>query len=289
MKKFIVKSATFFTILVSILILTITIINYNINKKAFFNFKNNVSSIILGNSHSQAAFNDSIIPNCINFSCSGESYLYSYYKAKKIIENLKIKTIYIEFTNIQIHSTNNDWIWGDEPFTNRFPVFSPFFDFNTHFFLIDKNLKGYLNGLSLLLKKNISKVLFKNYNFTNELGGYKKLKGAMEIKHDKKDVESFLSKTNNKISFSNIFWLKKIDKLCDNNNIKIVFIRSPQHRNYILRKNENYLQLIKNMFFKDNIFLDFNDYINNDAYYVDYGHLNEFGSKKISNHFKKII
>ncbi|MBG15860.1 MAG: hypothetical protein CL853_05860 [Crocinitomicaceae bacterium] len=290
MKKFLKNIIGF---ILTILILFVSILlttNFIVNNNANFKLDNNITHIIVGNSHSECSFNDSIITNCSNLSLSGESYLYTFFKTKKIIELNNIKNITIEFTNIQIHSTNNEWIWGDEPFSKRFPIFSPFFDFNTHVFLLRKNIKQYINGTLLTLNKNLSKIILNNYSYKNKIGGFKKLTKQFNFKNYKeKEVESFL-KNNSKtdISFTNLHWLKKIIILCENKNINVNLVRSPQHLKYFLRKNESDFQLIKKLFFNEVEFIDLNNFKLNNTDFADLGHLNFNGSKKTSIHFNNL-
>ena len=83
----------------------------------FANFKIKESSriLIVGHSHSECAYNDSLINNVVNFSQSGESYFYTYFKTKKFIEqNPNIQTVLIEFSNNQIAFSMNNWIWAEK-------------------------------------------------------------------------------------------------------------------------------------------------------------------------------
>ncbi len=93
-----------------------------INEYAEFKLPDNPKYIVLGHSHPECAFNDSLIQNFKNLSQSGESYFYTYFKCKKILEtNASIKVVFIEFTNNQLDETMNDWIWKDKYLKYRFP------------------------------------------------------------------------------------------------------------------------------------------------------------------------
>ena len=69
----------------------------------YFSIPTAKSSVILGHSQSECGFNDSLIEGFYNLSQSGEGYPYSYFKAKKILENNNhIDHIFIVYTNNQI-------------------------------------------------------------------------------------------------------------------------------------------------------------------------------------------
>ena len=64
-------------------------INFTLNSytrsKSQFDLKKQPKSIVVGHSHPECAFNDSLIQEFKNFSSSGESYFYTYPKLKNII------------------------------------------------------------------------------------------------------------------------------------------------------------------------------------------------------------
>lgn len=111
MKKFVSKSTLFF--LITTLLLTASLIFSNLIIDKNFNYKldSNIKCLILGHSHTEGAFNDSLISNAKNLSRGGEHYFYTYVKARKTIEaNPQISTIFLELTNNQISKDMVYWI-----------------------------------------------------------------------------------------------------------------------------------------------------------------------------------
>jgi len=113
---------------------------FEINRNANFKLEPNIDKIIVGHSHSDCTYNDSIIPNFKNLYQSGESYFFTFYKLQKIVEiNPQIKTIYFELTNNQIDTSMERWTF-EKPFLEaRLSVHEPFTTFKDKIFLFKTN------------------------------------------------------------------------------------------------------------------------------------------------------
>ena len=84
-----------------------------IKNSANFKLKPQTKYLVLGHSHPECAFNDSLINNLKNLAQTGESYYYTYFKTIKVLEqNPSIEIVFVEFTNNQIYELMNNWIWG---------------------------------------------------------------------------------------------------------------------------------------------------------------------------------
>src|SRR5688572_3458168 len=71
--------------------------------------------LVVGHSHPECAFNDSLVPGLVNLANSGEAYIYTSIKAQKMLaENPHIKTLFIEYSNNQVNARMDEWTWGDE-------------------------------------------------------------------------------------------------------------------------------------------------------------------------------
>ena len=153
------------------------LIGFLLLNKYFANFKIKKSSTILivGHSYSECAYNDSLINDVENFSQTGESYFYTYFKTKKLIEkNPEIQTILIEFSNNQININMNDWIWAKKFISYRFPKYGSFMDINSYLILLEQNPKS-LSSSTRILIKNCIKNTFTGYKFQEDIGGYRYL------------------------------------------------------------------------------------------------------------------
>ncbi len=137
MKKFIYTNFIFFSVFTCLVFFLFQGLAILIEKNADFNIKNDTKTIIIGHSHSECAYNDSLIENFENFSLSGESYYYTFPKVKKIIEhNPQIETVFIEFTNNQISKNVEKWIWDKKYISYYYPIYSPFIDFQDKLSLV---------------------------------------------------------------------------------------------------------------------------------------------------------
>ena len=67
-------------------------INSFLNTKADFKLDSNVKSLILGHSHPERAYNDTLIPFTKNLSGAAESYLYTLAKTSQLRSMLLVHT-----------------------------------------------------------------------------------------------------------------------------------------------------------------------------------------------------
>jgi hypothetical protein len=75
MRKFLIQIFLFSFSLLSVFLLVIIISNKVIDSKNIFKLTNNINYLILGHSHPECDFNDSLIDNTKNLAQSGELYL----------------------------------------------------------------------------------------------------------------------------------------------------------------------------------------------------------------------
>lgn len=295
MKTFIKNVLIFISLYLGIILLTELSTSSIINKYANFKLSSKPKYIILGHSHPECAFNDSLINNFKNLAQSGESYYYTYFKVKKILEqNPSIETIFIEYTNNQINSEMNDWIWDDKHLSNRYTFYSPFISLSNQFILIQNNKKGYLNSFSYSIKSKLPTIIKRDYDYTNKIGGYLylvrdktdsllKYSKSLNLKND------ILTNNSNNISDNNLLYLKKTIQLIKNYNKNIFLIRSPQHQKYNGYVNESMYKNILYNRFSDIEYLDFSSFPLSNSEFGDLEHLNHNGAKTFSIWFNKLI
>ncbi len=127
MKKYIYRVVLFMSIFIALFVFYEFITSRYISLRADFKLKTKPKYIVLGHSHPETAFNDSLISDVFNLAQSGESYFYTFQKVKEVLnQNKSITTIFIEFTNNQINKEMDNWIWGDKYINNRYPLYSSF-------------------------------------------------------------------------------------------------------------------------------------------------------------------
>lgn len=254
--------------------------------------------VILGHSHPECAYNDSLISNCKNLAQSGEAYLYTYLKIKKIIsENKQIKTIFIEFEPGQIDTIMDSWTWDDEHISSSFARYYPLMRYPEFKLLWQKNSSAILTYFpKTFIKKmghNLISILGnKNIETDNQFGGYKFITRAKLDSLLKTMVnfpENPAKAINPIISYTNIEYLSKIINYCKQNDLKVLLIRSPLYKTYGNDNSEREFRNILNTSFSQTEFIDFRNFPLENEQYGDLGHLNFKGAKTFSIFFDDLI
>lgn len=289
MKSFIVKVQMFLTVLITVLISLFLSYRYLANFK--LNDKNSDSILIVGHSHPECAYNDSLIMNTVNFAESGESYFYTYVKVKKLIEqNPEIQTVLIEFTNNQIDYGMNEWIWNDENVNYRFPKYGAFMDAESYLLLLNHNPETLINSSKVLMKNSL-KNIFTGFKFQDGIGGFlyldKNLADSVSTKSPVKAKKA--KKSGNEVSKYNIKYLRETIDYLRYEKKDVFLVRSPQHKSYKGYRNEKQFQEILQAQFSDLEFLDFSNFPLPDSEFADYEHLNYKGAKKYSIWFNDLL
>ena len=281
-----------FILLTCSAIFTLIYLTDSITKKyASFKIDKNVKYIVVGHSHPECAFNDSLIANFKNLGNSGESYFYTYFKLKQLIkQNSNIETVFIEFTNNQIDKSMNEWVWDNKYLSYRFPLYSPYMNCMDKYTIMKNNFSGFQNAMSLSLKNKIGRLFSNDFNFSNEIGGY------LYLERDKTDsliqnmpIDSVKNNSVTDISETNLQYLSKIVELCKENKKKIILIRSPQHKMYKGYHNETIYKSILNSRFSNVEYLDFSKFPLLNSEFGDLEHLNHKGATRFSIWFNQLL
>lgn len=290
MPKFIKLTFLFLALLFTALLLIIAVPEYFVDKNAIFKLPTNTSHIVLGHSHPECAYNDSLISNFRNLAESGESYFYTYLKAKKILEhNPSIETVFIEFTNNQIIEEMNDWTWDNRHLKFRYSRYSSFLQPEDKYVLLSNNFKDYVNTNAISTRDNLVRVLKSNYNFSGNMGGYAYLvrDKTDSLLNNRKPIERL--PRAKKISEVNLLYLTKTVDLCKQHGKKVFLIRSPQHKMYEGYYNEKTYQEIIKTKFSDVDYLDFSTFPLTNSEFADLDHLNHKGAKVYSEWFNELL
>lgn len=290
MKQFIKLSISFSIVLFTLIFALVNATEFIVNKNSVFKLNTDTRYLVLGHSHPECAFNDSLIDDLKNLSQSAESYYYTYFKTKKIIQqNPSIETVFIEFTNNQINESMNDCIWKEKYMSYRYPIYAPFMNLSDKSILVKNNLSGYFNSTSLSFKHNFKKILNRNFNYSKSVGGY------LYLERDKTDsLVNNIKKDNPQsenlgISEYNIYYLTKIIDFCEEHGKRVVLIRSPQHSMSSDYSNERLYQKIRNNHFSSIEYLDFSKFPLDNSEFGDLEHLNHKGAKVFSIWFAQLL
>lgn len=290
MGRFLKQFGLFFVLLLAVCLIVFGIQTWNIRKQAIFKFPKDYKYLMLGHSHAECAYNDTLIADFKNIATSGESYFYSYYKLKNVLaQNDSINLVLVEFTNNQIEANMDNWIWDDKYIAKFYSKYGSFIDLRDTGLLLKHNSISVLNNFSVLQKRNLMNVINNDYNYNDDLGGYvyyvqNDLEKAIINQQETEKIKTFKN-----ISQTNLLYLEKIVSLCKQHNKEIVFIRSPQHSKLRTRSNESeFLQIYKNKF-NEVPYFDFNDFEISDAGFKDLGHLNCKGAQIISKALDSLL
>lgn len=293
MKRFIKRIFVFSLLTFIMLIGIIVSSNILINKDSNFSIDKNYAYIVLGHSHPEEAFNDSVIQKTKNFARGGEHYFYTYLKAKKIIEsNPNVKVVFLELTNNQISTDMTKWIEDTQKNLVNIPNFAPVMTFEDHSFLIKKNPWSYFKSQEMVIKNNLNFLLYRKKNILEQRdwgGFYANPRQKVDSIIESNEKQKKLNPTKIVVDTTNLPFVDKIASICKNKGIKLFLIRSPQHPKYIYCENEEQLQKILKTRYSQLFYLDFeNFYLINDDY-ADLEHLNYKGAKKFSLFFDALL
>ena len=256
-----------------------------------YKVEENKNVLILGDSHTEYAIDDTVFTNSINLSHSADSYFYSFLKIRKLKkENPQIDTLLLALSNHNLLVEYEDkWLFNTAHIKSKFRIYTDLMDFSDFMFLLKSNPSAVIQGVIESPKYSI-KLLLKGGLKARDLGNFKtSQRNSLE-----KDIEQ--RKNNNKhrvLEYSQIEtqYLFKIVDFCVNNNIELIFISTPIHPEYLKIKKKE-IQLLKNFYssylsqFK---FLDYSEFDLPDDYFQDLDHLNTNGAKLFTTHLMKEI
>jgi len=259
--------------------------DFLINRPENFQIAPTYSTLIIGHSHSECSLNDSLIDHTLNLSQSGESFFYSYFKVKKLLEaNPGIRRIYIEFTNNCITTEMNEWMYSDKYLNYRYPKYSAMMGLGAKYQLFRHNPKAFMNAQPVSVKTKLKYLFLHRSTFIQDAdwGNYLPVYHTLAAADSLKMVEKIGALPIGELPEDNLVYLRKLVDLCFEHHIEVSFIRSPQHHAYPLRKNQPIFDSILKKRFFDVRFLDFNDFPILKGEFADLEHLNFAGSTRFS-------
>ncbi len=289
MTLFIKKILSFF-LLIAFTVLSVSFLfNSYINKKTQFSLSKNVTNIIFGHSHPEVAFNDSLISNFQNLAQSGESYFYTFLKAKQVFKNNpQIENVFIEFSNIDVTRVRDKEIWSDKYINWRYPNYAAWMRLSEQTLLFTKNPKSVVKVIPKTLKKQWERIIEKQFNYVSTTSGYlyvneSKLDSLIQSNYHLQNPDPDYFKKSNE----NLYYLNKLIDLCLEYDKNVYFVRSPIFKNSFYMWNESLFQEIRNKQFPNIPFLDYVNYQVPNSYFRDLHHLNFMGAADFSRQFNE--
>lgn len=244
-------------------------------------------NIIIGDSNTRWAINDSILSEYSNFSTGGETYLFAYTKLKVLEKNNKIDTLLLSFSPHNI--INNPW-WNDAdemPIENRMPAFYQDYSLESHEDLLKNSPKNYILSLAKIGKTEFGSLFSRKKKKENDLfrfGSYLPSKiNETQIKRIPYNYKK------PKLTEIEVKYLKKIIDECNQKNIHLILIQTP--KNYLRDdyKNYDHKEFYEEYYlnFKNVDFLDFSKFELPKNAYWDINHVDIVGAEFFSNFLEK--
>mgnify|MGYP000288897130 CR=1 FL=1 len=286
MKKFITHIASFFLVFI-VIFASILIFNFVLVSTTKIDIPVSKKILILGDSNSECAINDSIYNHSINLSASSDSYFYSYLKLNKIIESNQIDTLMLSFSPQNIF--DNGWLFNDSHIYSRFRIYYPLMNRDDMMFLIKNNLFASLKSTFAIPKQAILNTAKKLINKPYHYGQFNSLNRNIlfEVQEKLKKGEKlpfFKIPETLRTSDYEIKYLNKIIYLCNRENIKLVLVNMPKRRElleyskYGVKEFNNFYDLN----YSNIEYFDFSKLKMPDDFYGDFVHLNIKGSTYFS-------
>jgi len=275
--SFFFKKIFLMQLIITIPLLLSTLINYVLlSYDNNFKFPGKENILVLGDSHTKYALNDSILSNTYNFSQDAESYFYSYLKLKQFDKkNEQLDTVILSFSQHNIHKCiENKWLLNKQNLRDRLKHYIPLLSIHDYFFIF-KN-RPYMSIYALFNQIKYPAYLFMGKNI---YGGYEELNHDIlkeEIDKQKKHGYRQEYKSFNDSPIETIY-LQKIVEYCKSNDLILILINTPLYNT--LHNKQNGLYNYYEMNFSNTILLDFSKIEMEDRYFGDLVHLSPIGAK----------
>lgn len=290
--KFILRTVQFSAILAVVILVAILVPQIFLKREAQFKLDEKVKYVVFGHSHSECAFDDSRISNFKNLSNAGQSYFYLLPKLRKVLDaNPQVKTVFIEFSNGQIEERMDDWIWGHDKLHNFFPLYAPFLKYEEQRLLLDHNPSDLFSVIPIVAKNSLGRILAMDMQYGDDVGKFKPLEKSIvdSLINDYQHGIREKADSNPKISEVHLHFLDEMIAYCKKKGVRVVLVRSPQHRFYNYRANEQVFQKIRRERYGTLTFLDYNDFPLLDNQFGDFGHVNREGAEVFSDWFERNV
>jgi hypothetical protein len=241
------------------------------------------SVLILGNSHPECSFNDALIPDVVNFAESGEAYFYTYFKGRRLIDrNPSLKRVLIDFSNSAIHDGRDSLIWNDQYLSFRFPTYATLFDAEALDLLLSHNLRGVVENLPFVSKRNVDMLVGGRLDHIPTLGGYRSLDKVMT---SPKGMTPYIEGW----ATENLKYIDRLIAYARARGLEVTFVRTPVHSTEFDPVAEEAFQRLRLERYGDIDFLDFQQFPLADSDFADIGHLNHIGADKFSRWVATLI
>lgn len=284
MRSFI-KYLFIFSLVLCLFLGLATIISNQIYKLSLPKY-NEISVLVLGDSHAQSGINiESKVTNSLNLAASAESFYFCHQKLQYFIaKKVKVEHVILAVGPHSLSkSLDSKWLFDELNFIEKTRSYWPLIDVSS--------LGEYLTNAHFsksIYFELVPELLYQNF-YTIEryvllgkspfIGGYTESENNNKIKLASAAPDSINSKLTHEdtaISDLQLCYLNKIVQLCNENSVKLIVVNTPLFNG---TKLEN-LQKVKG----DYEVFDYGALFKNDArFFADFVHLNGNGAEIFSD------
>ncbi|MDD5673964.1 MAG: hypothetical protein PHC61_07375 [Chitinivibrionales bacterium] len=251
------------------------------------------SILILGDSNTECALNDSIIGKSINISKSAEKYIYSYAKLRTILQcNPCLKTVIIGYSFLNLDNSQDGTMFSDYYLHEGLLRYNLLLNAQEIFLLFSKNPACVIKTIPEIFNRNLDILRLPKTPRIQEFrfGGYFRL-----VRDKPVDISKEADTATNKeckLSPYQCGYLIKISNLCREKSVKLILLNTPKHPSFIRKLNLNlckyYYDFYKNSL-SSNMLMDHSQFFIPDSGFGDGIHLNWKGAKLYSTKIKDIL
>ena len=289
-KTFLVKILIFSLVAFCVLMLLALLVKHVTNKD-FYNslVEEEVTTLIMGDSHMQTAFNPESLSKARNVASSGEHYLYSYYKLKNITDRSnKIDKVILGLGYHNFGKIYDDFLLKSELSSNMYKRFSSVLELDQSFEVLRYHPSEFMVQTGSSHGNALKAVFGKEKEIPEGWGHYRfsdnsNIQDTSLLIHRLRDHFNINGNRDGEFSATQEESLKKIIGHCLSNKIKLVLVNTPLHKSYrdsIPTQFQKRLNDFVSTLPKEVTYFDFSSIEYPDDEFGDIDHLNSIGASK---------
>lgn len=295
MRAFLVQLLVFLLIPVSIVAFSLLYLGQaNTKLLKGYKLKEDVTTLVIGDSHMEAVFNDSLVSGIANLSQTGEGYIYTLTKLEGVLESRKnIKTIVLGYGYHNISEYFDYAVYGK----NSAPCFSSFYlvlPASRKAEILSYNKLLFFQSLLSILSKGVENTVAEDQQYSF-IGGY--LPTATEKSVDSvyiaRRIFAQFYRDGKEMEFSgiNIKYLFSIADFCKKKGVTLYLFRTPLHAKYRERVPERFVKEYNAIALKTNCkVIDLDSLQLDDEHFLPDGdHLSYKGALLATPELKKLL
>lgn len=291
MKKFLRKTCLFLSIPI-VIFFAVFIFLQSSNSDLLYKYiaDKQVTSLVMGDSHTVIAIDDTLLKGCKNLSLEGENYVFTYAKLKAILEKKSsVRNIFlgVGFHNISAYCDTR-YDKGMEFLYSRDFSFVPLTD---KIRMIRKYRSVFASAFPYIIRSGFANLYGKEKDYSFLKKSYngissKPLDTAIILKRVKIQFPD-----ENRFSDMQIYYLKKIVALCKERSVKIYFLTTPIHKFYYANIPFAYREKYNSVVKSDSVpVIDFKELnLPDSCFWADGDHVNGAGAVLTTKFLSKFL